>query len=630
MRKSVGFTAAVFMAGAAMASSYTPAMAAAKGRQPAPQAQQVCLPETETTSPRRSQLKAASADEKEFVRTDLDKDGDPDVLERWWNGHRCRWIDENDDMTAMDVQGDQTDDCLQIDRDGDGYYDGPGDMNVDWCDDDNDGDADVQVVAMNPLTTATSIHAGESHHMVFVDVDDDNVHGYVDWQKFAFPCWRALNTTNYRMPKLETCFSPDYNGNAVFLKVHLPPFAVSDPRYNWENPFAFYDFDKDGCTEMAIRFCDSPIKNPGGEETGWHYDGLLEDTYVTWDLDNDTQRGNEMDFDMTLRFDGGERPDYSGFVEKHPKLKAPDWAMPYFRYNNWRSIDELIYVPHDKCYDEIFKARRGQCWLVFDEDDDDHRWERVELYYPNAADPYSTARWNREHTTAGLCGHPQSDTLGDRGEYDMDNNGRGRMYIGRWDGKIHLYGAEYGAWTVDYTSRFWGSGPVIGDSSPDKAPAVEEVVLYKDTDNNGFLDEITYDYDGDKRPDLVVSLLKYKDVSTTGADVAEVFDPGDLKWQGMHDRFLALTEKNWQDAMMVYRAAWKAGINTPELDDLAIAASTAEKYHKAYWIKEKVFRTLDKKLAAEGKSTEREKLQKAHFCGDVLAVCGIIGSTGWQ
>ena len=34
----------------------------------------------------------------------------------------------------------------------------------------------------------------------------------------------------------------------------LPPWMLKDARFNWENPFAFYDFDNDGCTEMAIRF----------------------------------------------------------------------------------------------------------------------------------------------------------------------------------------------------------------------------------------------------------------------------------------------------------------------------------------------------------------------------------------
>ena len=105
--------------------------------------QQACLRETDASSPRKSKLKSEKQDD-EIVRADPDGDGDPDVLEAWWNGKRVRWIDENDDMKASDVRGDTSLDALQVDRDGDGYYDGPEDLNIKWADDDGDGRADVQ------------------------------------------------------------------------------------------------------------------------------------------------------------------------------------------------------------------------------------------------------------------------------------------------------------------------------------------------------------------------------------------------------------------------------------------------------------------------------------------------------
>ena len=110
----------------------------------------MCVPETETTSPRHSKLKGDDPKSVEVLRTDLDNDGDPDILERWWNGRRVRWFDENDNMSATDLAGDMTDDSLQVDRDGDGFYDGPDDVNVDWVDDDGDGDADLQIVRHQP------------------------------------------------------------------------------------------------------------------------------------------------------------------------------------------------------------------------------------------------------------------------------------------------------------------------------------------------------------------------------------------------------------------------------------------------------------------------------------------------
>ena len=173
----------------------------------------------------------------------------------------------------------------------------------------------------------------------------------------------------------------------------------------------------------------------------------------------------------------------------------------------------------------MFEPKWANAYLVFDEDDDDHRWERVEIYYPG--DPYSTKRWDKDHK-GGICGHPQSDTLGDRGEWDTDFSGRGKLYIGKWDGKIHLLGAETGAWTVDRHADYWGSWPNMGDSSTSGALKVEEVVLYRDTDNNGFFDEIAFDYDGDKTPETTISLLD----AAYGGDEAEVLDTVELGLEG--------------------------------------------------------------------------------------------------
>src|SRR6266516_4361015 len=135
--------------------------------------QQFCLRETDPNSPRKSKLKSSKPDPNEIVRIDVDGDGDPDILETWWNGHRVRWIDENDDMKWTDVRGDMTADSLQIDRDGDGYYDGPGDLNIKWCDDDGDGRPDLQMFAANPTLNQKTTHGGTSVWMIYLDLDHD-------------------------------------------------------------------------------------------------------------------------------------------------------------------------------------------------------------------------------------------------------------------------------------------------------------------------------------------------------------------------------------------------------------------------------------------------------------------------
>lgn len=558
-----------------------------------------------------SELSNTPVDFGQRIPIDVDSDGDCDILEHWLNGKRLRWLDENDDMKWSDIRGDLVSDSVQIDIDGDGFYDGLSDMTVKWLDADDDGDADLQFIVVNRCKDVDVPKIDwSSHYMVFIDVDDDNVLGFIDWQNwksFLSICWRFTGATN---------FSPDYNGDALFLKVHAPPQELEDPRYNWENPFAFYDFDQDGCTEMSIRICDD-------DPSMLTPDGLAESAFVSYDMDNDSQRGNEMDYDMTLLLTSGEKIDYRKWVHKYPTLLAAKWVMPYMRHTGWRRIDELIYIPHEKCYEEIFKPQWGKCRLVFDEDDDDHRWERVELYSP--LDPYIIRKKSYDMNSGGMCSNPQSDTLGDRGEFDEDFSGKGKLYIGKWDKKIHLYGAESGAWTVDYDARYWGGGsPGRYNSSPEIAPKAQEVVRYEDTDGNGFFDRISYDYDGDKIVDLQISLLDYADEKNPAQDVCELISPASEQWQGMHKLFIKITAESWREALVLYRATWKKGLTTAELDDLAIASSTAEKYNNAYWLKEKIFRLLDKRFKTLSAKEKQKLLYKYYFTGNIDSMVNLI------
>ena len=550
---------------------------------------------------RKSSLKSTTPS-GEILRLDIDKDGKPDVIERWWNGKRVRWLDENSDLKPTDTRGDQVNDVLQIDKNDDGYYDGPLDINVKWADNDGDGRADLQAfVTQGREWTQDKWNASESHWMVFIDVEKDGVLGWLDWEKFDFGSdnWGYTGTTDWL---------PDYNGNAIFLKVHRPPQSLPDPRLNWENPFAFFDYDNDGVSEMAMRWLD-PV--PALDKGMTKLSGVLSEAFVTFDVDNDSTKGNETDYDMSLRGAGGPGIPYQSFVHKYPALKGNRKFDHCFQWNNWRQIDELMYMPHNQSYDQFFNAKWASLYFVFDEDDDDHRWERVEMYYPmhgfggpKEIDLYSTKRWRRsnyaeqsmvaENERPSIAGHPQADSLGDRGEFDEDNSGRGNLYVGVFDRKLHLAGAEWGAWTVDKNAEFHGGNKT--PSPKPMAPRVEEVVKYTDTDNNGFLDTVEYDYDGDRKIDLRVSLLDYRTSTQPHPDVVPLIDTHKEGWRGLNIRFGTLTNQSWQEALMVYRAAWRRGLTTAEIDKLASASAIGERYDHAYWLKEKVFRLLRSRI----------------------------------
>jgi hypothetical protein len=579
-----------------------------------------CLAQQKIPDLRKTALKSSTPND-EIVRLDIDHDGKPDILERWWNGKRVRWLDENHDMLPTDTRGDQVGDVLQIDINGDGLYDGPNDMDIKWADNDHDGRADLEaVVTQPPEWGPDKWSAADSHWMIFIDVEKDGVLGWVDWTKFDFgdDNWGYTGCCDWL---------PDYNGDAIFLKVHRPPQSLPDPRLNWENPFAFYDFDNDGLSEMAMRWLD-PV--PPLEKDKTNLSGVLSEAFVTFDIDNDSTKGNETDYDMSLRGAGGPGVPYRSMVHKYPALKGEPRFNDCFQWNNWRQIDELMYMPHDKSYDAFFTAGWKTMSFVFDEDDDDHRWERVEMYYPmhgfggpKDIDIYSTKRWRRgnyaeqnmvnEGEKPGLDGHPQSDSLGDRGEFDEDNSGNGKLYVGVFDRKLHLAGAEWGAWTVDKNAEFHGG--VKTPSPKPLASHVEEVVKYTDTDNNGFLDTIEYDYDGDRKVDFKFSLLDYKTASNPHPDVVPLIDTQKEGWKGLNALFTRIANDSFQEGLIVYRAAWRRGLTTPEIDKLASAGAIGERYDHGYWLKEKIFRQIRGRLqqvrqAEPSKASMLDRLEK--------------------
>jgi hypothetical protein len=575
------------------------------------------LPQNSIPDLRKTALKSTTPSD-EIVRVDIDHDGKPDILERWWNGKRVRWLDENGDMLPTDTRGDQVADVMQIDKNGDGVYDSALDINIKWADNDGDGRADLQAfVTQGREWSNGKWDPADSHWMIFIDVEKDGVLGWLDWEHFDFgnDNWGYTGTADWL---------PDYNGNAVFLKVHRPPQSLPDPRLNWENPFAFFDFDGDGASEMAMRWLD-PV--PPLDKDVTKLSGVLSEAFVTFDLDNDSTKGNETDYDMSLRGAGGPGIPYRSFVHKYPALKGNPKFDACFQWNNWRRIDELMYMPHEKSYDAFFTADWTSLYFVFDEDDDDHRWERVEMYYPmhgfggpKDIDIYSTKRWRRSNFAEqamagpnerpGLDGHPQSDSLGDRGEFDEDNSGGGKLYVGVFDRKLHLAGAEWGAWTVDKNAEFHGG--VKTPSPKPLAPRVEEVVKYTDTDNNGFLDTVEYDYDGDRTIDLRVSLLDYRTAANPHPDVVPLIDTHKERWKGLNALFGAIASQSFQEALTVYRAAWRRGLTTPEIDKLAYAATIGERYDHGYWLKEKIFREIRSRI----RNTPLEKdLTQLYYTG---------------
>lgn len=575
-------------------------------------------------SRRKSELKSHTPD-SEVLHIDIDGDGKPDMLERWWNGKRVRWLDESGTMRSDDERGNMINCVLQVDMDGDGFYDGKDDMNIKWCDTDGDGIPDVQGFSINARNWGAKKDVGHPIWMIFINHDKRGVLGWVDWTDFGFKCWDYTGTCNWL---------PNYHGNGDFVKIHAPSSSLKDPRLNWENPFSFYDETGDGVSKMAIRWC-SPV---GGKNGQTDIPPNVNMVQLAYDLDGNSGFGNESSYDMSIACFGAEI-DISNMTQKLLGFKGDPKFDSCFQYNQWRRIDEIKAMDRNKGYDLVFSTPWKQINMVFDEDGDDHRWERVELLWATTnnkpdgtpTDLYSTARnFNKEKRPPGLNANDQSDSLGDRGEFDQDGSGKSQLYVGAFDGKIHLYGAEWGAWTVDRNAEFHG-----GKNTPSPKPTatkVGEVVKYTDTDGDGFLDTIEYDYTGSGKPQFKVNLLDYR---KDGKDPqkAELVDPAKLGWKGMHEFYNKVAEQSWLGAKEIYRAAWKRGLTNAEMDRLAAASSLRQRHINAYWIKEDVFRELRRRVEKqmESEPAERDKLTQylndyieAYYTGDVARTVQLI------
>lgn len=541
---------------------------------------------------------------------DLDKDGDPDVLiTTLFDDIPVMWIDDNDNMQYGDTEGDMVDDCLIIDRNRDGIFGGPMDLCIDWADENKDNIADIQVIVSNGSDRKFGYFDWDADFMYVIDFGEkDGIHNYVDWNLIRLMCWAHNGHAN---------FFSDYHGNTLFLKMHASTFNIDDLRYNWENPFIFFDYDNDGLSEFSIRLVDTPHFRPK-EGKSFHFDKVdqryevkfsrkIDWVALSWDLDNDNAPSNEFDFDMSIHF-RGEGFDYSDQVHTYRSLRGLPEADKLIYDPRWRQQTELIYPDQTKAIDLIYKRGKGkfnQCWFVFDEDDDCNRWERVEFYEPKELYTVGLRK-------GGVDNNAQSDAIGDRGEWDLDNSGEGRLYVSSFDGRIHLYGAEWGVWRIDQTAYdYQGFGGLYDKwtfyrMNPD--PQRFALVKYTDADKNGFIDTIEYDLDGDQCFEESVSLheLGIDDRST-------LIETSDMQYVDMQDLFRKTADDMWKHALAVVEVARNRRMNVEWYNFYLNPRSVMERYQYGYWLAFYLYKDMKQAAMLQGDKQQALQLDKAYY-----------------
>ena len=533
---------------------------------------------------------------------DLNGDGKPDVIYSITRDNiPIAWIDDDGDMKWTDLEGDTKNDCLLIDRNRDGIYGGQGDLIIDWVDTDNDGKADMQIVVEYPAEKTDEVWPN-GHYMIVMDLDHDNIFNYINWNTMKIHSWDKAGLSD---------FYTDYSGQTAFMKIHASTDNMKDVRLNWENPFLFYDPDNDGLSEVAIRVLDSTKKTdnnaPDNSYVNQQVNGQVDWISLAFDMDNDNVAGNEFDFDMTIGFQG-EGFNYMDQVHPVNNLRGLPETDTFFMDPRWRQITELIYPDHDSAWDLIFK--RGK-WdrvnFVWDEDDDCSRWERVEFYDP--LDPFKVG-WKG----GGVDNHKQSDAMGDRGEWDMDNSGNGKLYISKFDGRIHLYGAEWGCWRIDQNTDFFQGWDRLWFGL-DKNPNRFATVKYTDTNNDGFFDRIEYDMNGDKQFETQI------DLTELGIDErCEIIDISSFKYDDFTALMRNVADSMWANAEKACEVAEKHGINTTWYAKLKQVSTVREKYHKGYWLQYYLYKDLEYKFMRNNNIVSLKKLNKAYYSGNWDAI----------
>ena len=522
---------------------------------------------------------------------DLNGDGKPEAIySMTGDSVPILWIDDDRDMKWTDIEGDMDNDCLLIDRNKDGIYGGDGDLVIDWVDSDNDGKADLQIVMDYPAVHATEVWPN-GHVMILLDTDKDNIFNYIDWNTYQIKSWNKSG---------RAAFYTDYSGQSAFTKMHVATYNMGDLRLNWENPFLFYDPDKDGLSEMAVRLLDSPsVKDKKASWNGYvnmQLEGVIDWVSISVDLDNDNAPGNDFDFDFTLGLRGGGF-DYMDQVHVFKNMRGLPEADKFFMDPRWRQMNELIYPDHKNAFDLIFNRGKWEsAHFVYDEDDDCHR---VEFY--EALDPFKVGAGN-----GGLDHNTQADAAGDRGEWDMDCSGKGNLYISPLDGRLHLYGAEWGCWRVDQNTEYYQGWDRLWIN---KNPKKFATVKYTDKNGNGFLDYVEYDMDGDGKFETVF------DLKALGIDDrAKLIDVSSFTYRDYTKMMKRMSDGIWERAQTAVRVAHKYGLNTSWYAWWIEALSMREKYHRGYWLQYYLFQDLMNYGLRIGDKDLQQKLVVA-YCG---------------
>jgi len=349
------------------------------------------------------------------------------------------WVIDDDADGSIRKGGDRDSDCYVVDYGCDGTVD----RMVDYIDDDNDHDPDEMDIRY--------FTGGRLNHCWFgMDLDDDDA------------MW-SLAGYEYGGPSF---FEADpYGDNMIYMNKFNPDKGAWYPIS--ECPFAFYDTDGDGTSEVVVRVSAVPLDydrdlHPDYANSQyrmrWNSDmermGIVNIRY-SFDVDNLSSKDRPLHYDFGFNLVGPtpyacDRMDHFNAKRRPPQVTCviPHGALRSFS-DHYRA-EETGFTWHEQ-YDDTIAIGYG------DQKDLDYRWEGVfwiweRRFMENTGGP--NQRWNV------------------RREFSRRPSNRRELYFSEVDRRIHLFGAEEGWIQVGHFNGL---------------DALGEIRMF-DTDGNGYFD----------------------------------------------------------------------------------------------------------------------------------------------
>ncbi|HOD49920.1 MAG TPA: hypothetical protein PKJ78_07780 [Candidatus Hydrogenedentes bacterium] len=361
------------------------------------------------------------------------------------------WVIDDDEDQSLAAGGDRDSDCYVADYNRDGTVD----RIVDYIDNDGDNDPDEMDIRY--------FVGGELRYCWFgMDLDDDDL------------MW-SLRGYEYGG---ESFFESDPHGdNMIFMN------KLNTVSGGWsaisECPFAFYDTDADGYSEIAVRCSAVPLDYDPNVDPDYANDyghfgapwdaslariGIVNIRY-SFDVDGGSSAATPLHYDVGFNLVGAAPYEYPGMEHFNPKRRPPQVAI----VTPWEGLRAIC---------DAYAAREtGLSWHEHSDDtiaighgenrDADFRWEGV--------------FWTWERRFMENTGGP-NQKWNVRREFSATPAVERALYYSGIDRRIHLKHAREGWLQVGH---FAGLG------------AIGEIRMF-DTDGNGYFDRWEYDF-GDWR-----------------------------------------------------------------------------------------------------------------------------------